>query len=530
MKHSTQGHAWRAGGLLAVVATACVIYQPPLREPLPAAEGSTDLPVQVYLRNGDLIRYDGGISLHGDTISGFGARMDPALRSLGTVTTFPLDSVVGIETLQRRLDLTASVATTVVAVGGGAFAIAGLSVAVFGSCPTVYVPSEAASPADAPPVSELFSHSVSPLLEARDVDVLPAGAYDRESGQVRLDLRNEALETHFLNHLELLEVRHAPDEVVLPDPVGLPVAISGWLAVENVRDGEGRGLAQSLSEADGHAYSATEGRLAAAREGDLTEQLLFEVARPIGADSVAIALRSRNSLLSTVLLYDFLLAGADLRGVEWLGRTVQQIGTAARMGAWFHDRMGLHLELWSQGGWVSAARLPDTGPIAWKEAALVVPVPPDLADGEPLRFRLRFLVDHWRIDRVRVAANVRRPDFAVHAVESVVRADGTDAPDMRAAVASPDTEYLETRPGAALWIDFAPEAYDRPRTFLLAGQGYYTEWLRPAWVDTDHDALPRFTPDDAHLPQVLERWQAKRADMEEAFLASRLATEREIER
>ena len=33
---------------------------------------------------------------------------------------------------------------------------------------------------------------------------------DRDAdGVVRLELRNEALETHFLNHIELLSVRHA---------------------------------------------------------------------------------------------------------------------------------------------------------------------------------------------------------------------------------------------------------------------------------------------------------------------------------
>ena len=48
--------------------------------------------------------------------------------------------------------------------------------------------------------AELFSNSIAPLFEMRDRDVLPDAAL-RADGSLRLEIRNEALETHYIDHL-----------------------------------------------------------------------------------------------------------------------------------------------------------------------------------------------------------------------------------------------------------------------------------------------------------------------------------------
>src|SRR5205823_10498391 len=45
------------------------------------------------------------------------------------------------------------------------------------------------------------------------------------SGVLRLETRNEAIETHYLNQLELLEARGAPDEFMVSDHQGHVVAV-----------------------------------------------------------------------------------------------------------------------------------------------------------------------------------------------------------------------------------------------------------------------------------------------------------------
>src|SRR5207249_4812997 len=88
----------------------------------------------------------------------------------------------------------------------------------FGNCPTVYADSAGTWALQA----EGFSYTLGPAFETRDVDRL--GIRPDRDGKIRLEVRNEALETEYFNQLELFEVRHAADETALPDRDGAPLA------------------------------------------------------------------------------------------------------------------------------------------------------------------------------------------------------------------------------------------------------------------------------------------------------------------
>lgn len=496
----------------------CAVYGTATVVP-PKPEGTTTAPVRVYLPAGHIVLFQDGFTIAADTIHGSGARYDPALQLVGTVYRLPLDSVVGMEAIQGTgPNVPATVLASTVGIAAGAAAAGLLAVAIFGSCPTVYVP--APHPDSSILVAELFSHSVAPLLEGRDVDVYPGRV---ENGTIRLDLRNEAMETHFINHLELMEVVQAPGEEVVSDAHGLPLSAAGWLRLDGVRDRSGRDVSRILATADEEAFATLPSRVSDASAHDLADHIELSFPRPGGADSVAVALRLRNSLLNTVLLYDFLLSGEDLRGIRWLTETLQQVGTAVEFGAWYRERMGLHVEVWADGDWQRVGRVPDTGPIAWKSTAVMVPVPDE---GDVVRIRLVFLVDHWRIDQVRVAGATRRPEARVLPVSRVIGAADDDTDAMRAALLSPDDRYLETRPGTALFVEFDSDARPGERRYLLSSQGYYTEWIRPSWVRAGSAPAEPFVPGDDGLMQVLSRWQRVQDDMEARFESTRIPTSR----
>src|SRR4029078_7868450 len=101
----------------------------------------------------------------------------------------------------------------------GSIATIVLLKAIFGSCPTVYADTGTGAELQA----EGFSYAIAPLLENRDVD--PLHVRVDADDKIRLELRNEALETHFINHIELLAVRHAKDAVVIPDQASKLVAV-----------------------------------------------------------------------------------------------------------------------------------------------------------------------------------------------------------------------------------------------------------------------------------------------------------------
>ncbi|HEX4931707.1 MAG TPA: hypothetical protein VFV33_00925, partial [Gemmatimonadaceae bacterium] len=146
-------------------------------------------------------------------VSGSGTRYDLA-RIAGEQgpITLPLDSVVLFETNVARTS--GSVAALAVVTGitaGFAIYCASNPKACFGSCPTFYVTDGGRDVLQA----EGFSASVAPSLEARDVDALyrarPRGR------EVRIDMVNEAYETHVVRFANLLAAPRRPGRRVMAD-------------------------------------------------------------------------------------------------------------------------------------------------------------------------------------------------------------------------------------------------------------------------------------------------------------------------
>jgi hypothetical protein len=194
-------------------------------------------------------------------------------------------------------------------------------------------------------------------------------------------------------------------------------------------------------------------------------------------------LRLRNSLLNTVLLYDEMLAARGARALDWVASTSNASG---RRCSWAPGTPGA----WAQGcragrrGVAHRGALARRGPIAWRDVAAVIPVPP----GDSLRVRLSFVADNWRIDRVALAAGIRRPDRPIAAAR-LLDAAGTDDTTALASVRDADQRYLQTSPGQRFSAVFeaGTVAPGEARTFLLESQGYYIEWIRPGWIATGRD-------------------------------------------
>lgn len=472
-------------------------------------------PVKAHLADGSTVVYVDGAVLLRDSlfpISNTGARYDLTLRPVGPPAAVPLDSVMAFESFRRGVNAPVSVLLTSATVAGGALGTAGLAVAIFGSCPTFYAAEQPGGPYSLE--AEVFSYSIAPLFESRDVDGLRAKP--GPDGRLVLEGRNEALETHYLDHLELLEVEHRPAERVVPEPGGTPLAVGPLEPPVEARDRSGRDLVPTLAAADGAAFATDPGRLEAVTEEDFRDRIDLAFPAP-DADSAALVFRLRNSLLTTILLYDLMLDDAGADAVDWLSRDLDTPAGALALGWWYRDRMGLQLSVLRDGDYRPAARVPDSGPIAWDEVAAVVPVP----DGDTLRVRLSFAADSWRIDRVALAGGVRRPSVRTIPASRIVAGEGGAQPDALRAVRSPDGVYLETRPGQRYRVEFdAGASTGRPASYLLAARGYYTEWIRGDWVRDGGEG--GFVPTDAALVEAIRRWRGQREAFEKRFFESRL--------
>ena len=230
-------------------------------------------------------------------------------------------------------------------------------------------------------------------------------------------------------------------------------------------------------------------------------------------------LRLRNSLLNTVLLYDVMLGYPGARSIDWQGRDLSRPGSALALDAWYSSRMGLWVDVWRGGVWEPVERVGDTGPVAWKDVAVPLPA---VAGGE-VRVRLRFPVDDWRIDRLALASGVRRPEVRVLELAQVTDRSGGAEPDARASLRAADSRYLETSPGQAFIAAWAvgPSRQGAERTFFLAAQGYYTEWIQRGWITSARDTTV-FRPGDAALLRALQRWRQVQDTLERRFYATRV--------
>jgi hypothetical protein len=486
----------------------------------PSEDVTVQSPLRVHLADGGVVLFRGGGIVSPDRISGTGVRYDLARTDSVRVRDVDMDSVVGIESFRRELEagksvavsVAANVIATVVTVGGLVAIACAADPKCFGSCPTVYSHGPDGEVLEA----ELFSYSIAPLLEGRDVDVL--GARAGQDGVLRLEVRNEAMETHFINHLQLLEVRHGAGERVAPDVDGHPVAWRDARTPARAADGAGRPVLDDIAAADGRVFASSPARLASAAADRLDDHLELVFPAP-AADSAVLVRDGRNSLLNTVLFYDLMLGGAGARALDWMADDLQRIGEAVKLGRWWVQRMGLHVSVLDDDGWRPVVRVPDTGPIAWTHVAIPVPVP---AGQDSLRVRLRFPVDAWRIDRVALA-DFRRPEPRTLPAARVLDGNGVARDSALQAVAAPNDRYIQTVAGDRFRLEFdvGPEPDTGHRTFLLSSQGYYTEWVRPAWI-RDAGSQQAFVPSDQGLLEAMRRWHAVRDEYEQRFYETRI--------
>jgi broad specificity phosphatase PhoE len=273
-----------------------------------------------------------------------------------------------------------------------------------------------------------------------------------------------------------------------------------------------------LAVEDSDVYTTAPAFIATRTSRDLDDYLEFTVQAPAGRDSVAILLRLRNSLLNTVLLYEEILAGAGPRALDWMGQDLNRISTALELGEWYTRHMGMRVEVIDGEASTHVTRIFDVGPIAFHDVVALVPVG---VDGTA-RVRLSFVADNWRIDRLAYSSDFRRAQARIVPLSDAYGVNGEPETAAFRSLSQPDEDYLVTGPGQRFTASFdVGGSTPAPRTFFIASQGYYIEWMRPEWLRQRNSGEP-FAPSADRIYSALTRWSAKREAFEQQFYASRI--------
>ena len=523
MRAPSFASASKGTALLVFGLTACVTFRKVEVRPLnPRATAVVRSPVRAHLADGSTIVFPSGVSVQAGTVAGQGTRY-PAGSSFGTpASAILLDSVVGMEVFETDTLVGKTILASTAATALTVVASAGLAVAIFGSCPTIYSDSAGVPTLEA----EGFSYSIAPLFEQRDVHRLRA--VPTSDGILTLQVRNEALETHYINNLELLEVRHAVDEYVVPDNGQRPLTLRALRAPLKAIDRAGRDISRHIAVTDGDLFETDSMTLAKAGAGDLDDYIDLEIPNPQRADTVALLFRMRNSLLNTVLLYDQILGAPGAQSLDWVGHDIKRIAPAVEMGRWYSNHLGMRVAVLDDGKYKAVGRIGDSGPIAFHEVGILVPVPNN-GDRATLHVRLSFVADQWRIDQIQVASQYRRPVARTVPVTEVVTRDPSQSTSALRDLRAADANYVVASPTQSFEIRFAVgkgggagRGDGATRTFLLASQGYYIEWVRGSWIKSASGKTFRTTEEP--IVAALDRWRKERPALERDFYSTRLAT------
>lgn len=381
----------------------------------------------------------------------------------------------------------------------------------FGSCPTFY----ASDGRGKPLMAEGFSASVSRSMEETDVDAL-VGARLGPDGFV-LEMRNEALETHFVRSLRV-GVVHSEGRPVLREgdryrPARALHEARRCRAQDLADDADARDCLEGVRTTDGVEYvSQTNGRDLAARE-----ELRLSFPHPKG--SLGVAVRARNTLLNTFLFY---------QGLAYMGRSMGDYLMLLEQHAWAVEGTraflrtlgGIEAEVKTRAGWRPLGTFEEIGPIA--RDLQLWSLPPDLPEGD-VEIRLSMSRGNYKIDEL-CLAELLPAVTPTWVLPDRARKDGRDAPPALASLLDPK-RTLMTFPGERYEIHFpVPEESGPPPQLFLESRGYYYEWGRESWLPEEdpEKVLLLFRRPQEALVELAPAYQRMESEMDAMFWGSRI--------
>lgn len=481
-------------------------------------------PAKVFLEDGSYVVFADGFTVEENRfVRGVGQRYriggadhGPAMQHL------PLDSVAAMTYYDIRNVAGSILASTILGLYGGF--ISAMSVyciscpkCCFGSCPTVYTGDGEERILEA----ELFSYSLSKFHQEEDLDRLEKPV-DR-TGRYEIQVTNEALETHYIDQLTLIAAVHPPGTDVFPTHEGRIISTARRQAPSRAVTRYGEDVLELISHSDARAFRSDSRAVKNTARGRLKDWVDVDVNLPEEVDSLTIVFRLRNTLLSTILLYDVVLASQGIDALRWAERLNTDVAYAADYHRIYNAHAGMKIKTKRQGAWLEVAAIPDVGPIAWKHIAAVIPIDESQTGSQTIR--LEFFPDNVMIDYIGVDVSTERDAVRLQEVRpsAVVDHDGRDRSDVIDVVSENDERFLITEPGEAYEFQYQAKAGERPVTPFVKSNGYYIEWIRGEWVAV-RDRGYRFDLYRVRetLAQLRESWLANRDDIQERFFETRI--------
>ena len=464
---------------------------------------------KVHLKDGKLVVLKSFmVDENKQELSGIGAVYLPSRELLGSKNSsvvIPFEDCVLVETNYYKNNNSGSPIFMVLATLGTTLpAIICLTdpKACFGSCPTFYLHQNDSLVLYA----EGFSSSITKTMEEADLDNLTEIEV-KAAEKVRLDMRNEAFETHYVRSADLIVVakpsagevyKSINDRFYQVDNLAFPIS-SGTLTDKAL---------EVFKANDNKEY------ISAASPTDLTEQEehIFE----FDGSYNSIVVNHRQSLMSTFLMYQSMAYMGEQTG-HYMAQYERLSATVEFAPPDIYDVLGGVEVLINDGyGWVEIGTIEERGPIA--RDAHLIKIPERYGDVDQVK--LRMTKGLWKIDYVAMGNVTKELEPILVQPEVAYSRGEKDAYALNQLLN--DDERLVTNPGSVYTLEYSfPEP--GPYQLFLRSEGFYVEWMREEWLEEEDQELVKLMINDpkAYLKILTPKYKEVEYKMEELFWSSK---------
>lgn len=455
----------------------------------------------------------------GKNISGI-AKTKPGKSIKTHLVTIPIDSIAAIIYYDKgQINRSYIAGTTILGLTGPALSAFGYFCTFcpkccFGSCPTVYTVNDKGLKVL---TAELFSKSIASSLEAPDIDLLDQNI--KSGTEWSCNITNEALETHWINRFSLIAVPHDINEFVFPIRDTSLIAVKNLQSFQKVVSTSGEDLSVIVKNSDSLSYRSNQ-----TLSGTSEDWIDISLPTPDEADSLAIIIKSKNTLLSTILLYEVVLGSQGIFAINWLEKLNKDSTYANLFRKIYDNYSGIKVQTYYNGKWQNCGKFHDTGPIAWRDDVIIVPIFKDL---NIQKYRLTFFPDNQMIDKLAFSLNYRYPNNEqIIAAEllSIKDNSGNEREDVKKVISSIDSLYIETNPSDEFLLRYQLPENDSILSLFVKSQGHYTEWIRSSWLKNSFSSNYKFNLQNinATIIELAEKWNTSRIEIEQEFFKNRI--------
>ncbi len=387
--------------------------------------------------------------------------------------------------------------------------------ACFGSCPTFYLnDNENVLTANA----EGFSNSISPSLESRDIDALN---FWTNSQNLHLTMKNEALETHAINEIQIFAAATPKDKQVYHS------IHDRFYQVENVTGCNQAfvndiNISSQINDIDESEYFSLSD---STNLWEKEEIILGFKNKP--TDALGLIVNFRQTLLTTFLLYNGLSYMGDEVG-DYFSKIETNSLIRKKLGNPFKKMGGINVYYYDEKKqkWIFTDEIYETGPIA--KNLQFVPLTNFSNQESEIKIKLEMTRGMWRID---YAALAEINYEIIPEIISLSELKKNNLPDFESMqmVSCDDENYLVSFPGDKFDLYFnLPQTTSENQGYqiFLSSKGYYLEWIRESWLEGKNTAkLEQMLLNDKQTWRELAvEYKMHESQMEELFWNSKLET------